>query len=621
MRPASAPDPATEIVEDVISKTPFFDLLWLFSRETEALRGRHSQSHSSSSEFLDFEAFKQSKLDALTDIAASFRAAMDRPAQCEDIELHSEYLVAMCGIGASIDQLVEHYARATELVESDEFSVVDGHSLVEQLTSPILVWNAAGTLTDVARVEIAKELESMLRELRRKAEKRHCAVDWLEMLNSFTFVYLGMLQHLRLGFHPAELSGHLRVFRYCSALDWSRLPDVTRMRFAGLAYDMLSRLYALGDPIKPMLGVSHNSLADARMLFQVVSQAPATSGFMTYQWVYRWLADKIDSDTFSTRQMNITMGEGLRSLSEVEQMTVVELAHRFASYREPITTQRIARFLLQFETTERIRGALRLLSHVKFVPMWDLSAMMERLLRAEVARDPGRKLIVAPLGEQTGSTAIIRYLAAHSDIDGVVFKDDIVSALKATDAGERICFVDDCLLSGTQALSILRDWMGKRAHKPHHTVYSSPLSKAMRKELRKRSLVLAYCIGTDAGRDRFLRDYKETGLQKSRVEVRAGVYDPVSAKAFEPLGPVSWASEMERTDLRNFASTVGFNLLESRERAKKWPEGRRQESALGYSNYQRVLIFPYNVPKTTLTFLWANGDEKFKWMPLFPGFD
>lgn len=621
MQSSSISQRTARTVDKLIKTTPFFDLLWLFPVETETFRSAHSPSRCDPAGFLEFDAFRQSKLDTLTDIAASYRTARHRPSEYEEIEFHSDYLVAMCGIGASIEQLAEHYARAKELVASDEFSVVDGPSLVEKLISPVIAWNAAGALTRPICEKIAKDLESILRELQRKTEKWRCAVDWLEMLSSYTFTYLVMLQDLGLGFHPSVLSGHLRVFRHCSALDWSRLQDGARIRFAGLAYDMLSRLYAVDAPIVPMYGVSYNSLADARMLFQAVAQAPATATFMTYQWVYRWLADKIDSDAFSARQMNISMEESLRSLSEVEQLLIVELARRFASYREPITTQRIARFLLQFGTTDRIRGALCLLLHIKFVPLWDLSAAMERLLRAEVGKDPDKKLVVAPLGEQTGSTAIIRYLVAHSSIDGVVFKDDIVAALKATEADDRIFFVDDCLLSGTQALSIFGDWMGKRIHKPHHTVYSSPLSKAMRKELRKRHLILAYCIGTDAGRDRFLRDYKDTGLQKKKVEVIFGVYDPLSAKAFEPLGPVSWTSEMERTDLRNFAAEVGFELLGPRESAKNWPEGRRQESSLGYSDYQRVLVFPYNVPKTTLTFLWASGHEKYKWMPLFPGYD
>ena len=79
-----------------------------------------------------------------------------------------------------------------------------------------------------------------------------------------------------------------------------------------------------------------------------------------------------------------------------------------------------------------------------------------------------------------------------------------------------------------------------------------------------------------------MRDYKGTGLQKKKVEIIVGDCDPLSSKAFEPLGPISWASETERTDLRNFAEEVGFELLGPRENAKNWPGGvvRRALSAI-----------------------------------------
>lgn len=34
-----------------------------------------------------------------------------------------------------------------------------------------------------------------------------------------------------------------------------------------------------------------------------------------------------------------------------------------------------------------------------------------------------------------------------------------------------------------------------------------------------------------------------------------------------------------------------------------------------------VLIFPYNVPKTTVTLLWEVGTDSREGTPLFPGFD
>ena len=303
-------------------------------------------------------------------------------------------------------------------------------------------------------------------------------------------------------------------------------------------------------------------------------------------------------------------------------MAIVELARRFASYREPVNTDNITRFVLQFGTTLRIRGALRLLTHIRFMPLWDLSAAMENILERALAAHPEEALVVAPLGEQTGSTAIIRYLAAHSIAkDRITFADDISSALEITKPGQRIHFIDDCLLSGTQTLSILGDWMGTRAHKPNHTVYSRPLPASLKKQFLERHLVFSYCVATDYGVNRFREKLPEAGLCLDQITQNVAVIDPLSAKAFEPLGPVGWASEEERSAVKAFATEVGYDLLREREAEKEWPGGRRRESALGYSNSQRLLVFPYNVPKSTVTMLWEKGNSARSWQPLFPGFD
>jgi hypothetical protein len=105
------------------------------------------------------------------------------------------------------------------------------------------------------------------------------------------------------------------------------------------------------------------------------------------------------------------------------------------------------------------------------------------------------------------------------------------------------------------------------------------------------------------------------------VELSIGVVEHSSVKAFEPMGSIAWASENEREALKQFASEVGYDILEDRAKRKGWDDTRRKESALGFSNFQRVLVFPYNVPKTTLTLLWETGRDSRRWQPLFPGFD
>lgn len=73
--------------------------------------------------------------------------------------------------------------------------------------------------------------------------------------------------------------------------------------------------------------------------------------------------------------------------------------------------------------------------------------------------------------------------------------------------------------------------------------------------------------------------------------------------------------------MKSFCEEVGYKILKRRATDKNWTDERRKESALGFSDMQRLLVFPYNVPKTTLTLLWERSSEDFGWRPLFPGFD
>lgn len=394
------------------------------------------------------------------------------------------------------------------------------------------------------------------------------------------------------------------------------------MQYATLILHLFLAFYAVEERFDTQLGFSMNTLADLRNVFRDAAAGSADTQFTVHQWVFSWFADKLDADAFSWRALKAN-DASLSVLSEGEQNTVVDLAQRFASYRLPVTAQHMASFLTQFGTTERIRGALRLLNHCKFFPLWELGEAMERLLAAELDDDSGKRLVVTPLGDQTGSTAIIRYLASHSKlVNKLVFAENIESALDLTQPGDKLCFVDDCLLSGTQTLHILGDLTGIRVRKPHHTKHCDALNAEYRKKLYARTLVFAYCVAADFGVKRFRSDLVvETGLNPGNVVLRYGVIEPGLAKAFEPLGPVAWASSRQRDELKAFSHDVGYEILKPRAEKKEWTDERRRESALGFSDFQRLLIFPYNVPKTTVTLLWENGTESFKWSPLFRGFD
>jgi hypothetical protein len=374
-------------------------------------------------------------------------------------------------------------------------------------------------------------------------------------------------------------------------------------------------VFPIDKPFMPQLGVSYNTLADLRALFEDAADACSEPRLSMHQYVFRWSLDKLEAEVFALKNTdnNLRM---IPSLTRGEQGAVVELAQRFASYRYPISADHLKQFLLQFGTTQRIRAVIRLLSSIKFYPLWQLSEAVERILRKEAARH-GR-IVIVPLGDLAGSTAIINYLMAHSSLKNLLFVEDLPRALRATRKGGRIYFVDDCILSGTQTLSIVQDLMGSRQRKKHNTRYCRELTAQEKKALSHRKAVFVYAVACDYALGRLEADLPEAGMPRTSFEILFSISEPESVKAFGPMSLIPWTSPEERDELKQFCVDVGYDLLEGRAAQKSWSDKRRKESALGYSDFQRLIVFPYSVPKSTLTFLWATGGENRRWLPLFP---
>ena len=228
----------------------------------------------------------------------------------------------------------------------------------------------------------------------------------------------------------------------------------------------------------------------------------------------------------------------------------VELSRRFGNYRTSVTVNHLERFLLQFGTTQRIRGMLRLLTHLKFYPLWELAGSIEKQLTAKLASSRASQLMISPFGDQTGSTAIINYLGSHSALARQLqFAQDLPTALASTKDGDSIYFIDDCLLSGTQTLNILGDLTGTRKRKAHHTAHCQELSSESKSKFLRRSLSFVYCVATDIGEKRFREGIASTGIDQDRATLAYSVLEHSTSKAFEPMGPVGWASAEEREDL------------------------------------------------------------------------
>ncbi|MDN7902149.1 hypothetical protein QZM82_38810 [Burkholderia cepacia] len=603
------------IVADTIGRTHYLSLPWHFISASD-LKVQVDGLQAAVPRGQTFREWKVIR-------ARKFRLIVDVPDEIKrfhKLDLYSEYILGLRASDVKPRHLTELFRRFREYVAKDVYARPgheSPHGTCSLLLAPILKWRSIAPKVGAELVHI---LEDVIDATSSRLRSDYSS-DLLAYQNFIFFTYFVTAQVVEVGVNPATGSGFLTAFRHIGPGKWASTRSDVRVQFAALMLAFFHLFYDLDKPFATKHGFSHNVLADFRSVFHVAGTSEFEAAFAPSQWVFRWIVDKLDVEVFTTvGRADIS---GLAALSYVEQNLVVELVRRFSVYRVPISVESATNFILQFGSTQRIRGAIRLLTHVKFYRLWELAQAIERLLAAELKKSGEQTLVISSFGEHTGSAAIMNYLVAHSTLArSLRFEPNLPAALAATPAEGSIYIVDDCLLSGTQGLNTLGDLMGTRVTKSHHTVHAQKLTASDKRRLRNRHLRFTYGVAMDDGMARFLGDeYAAVGLDPQRAKVFAGTTEPVSSRIFDPLGPVGWLNEEERDEMKAFCEDVGYRILEGRAKAKGWTDKRRRESALGFSDRQRLLVFPYNVPKTTLTLLWERSSGDFHWNPLFPGFD
>lgn len=608
-----------DLVKKLLGESPFLDLGYTFNVDLASVQKHVCEIAVKIERETPFEVFanqRETKQPEFLSLIAAMEADSDSWKAWHVVDVSTEYVICLNGDEFPTQQLVEHYERVLcycrAVIQLKDNSALD---LATTLVQPVLRWSLPMISADEA-TRVLRVIDGCY-ELVASAIKHNGICNHLiELLNVLAFTSFIAARSMHTGIPSSLFCNHLLVFRKASSSAWATILEPIRLRHATMSLHMFKAFYSIDELFEPKYGFSMNTLADMRSLMADAVPASDNAGALSHQWVFRWMRDKFDADVFSTRRLSTN----LVALTDGEQQMVVELARRFGTYRFPITVEHLQRFLVQFGSTQRIRAAIRLLTHTKFYPLWELADAIQIQLKEDFSE--GKRIVIAPSGDRTGSAAIINYLASHSSMTSkMVFAEDIHDALDKTQGHDTIYFVDDCLLSGTQTLSVLQDLFGLREVKPHHTRYSEPLAPPQQKELRERTLTFVYCVACDVGIERVRSGVPLMDLNPDRFTIKSATIESLTSKAFEPMGPVSWASAEERDDLKEFAAKVGYNLLGERTKRKNWSESRRRESSLGYSNFQRLLVFPYNVPKTTLPIFWEHGSEEQSWVPLFAGSD
>ena len=270
---------------------------------------------------------------------------------------------------------------------------------------------------------------------------------------------------------------------------------------------------------------------------------------------------------------------------------------------EPLTDDLIRRFLDQFPE-ELVPTMLQVLEQVRFL---DRRQLVEDLAASLNLSQPLPSIVQLTTNAAKSAGTLPYQLRDRSDLPALVSLETALS----TDGG--VTFIDDVLISGTQARTVLQTMLGLPPDLPEEAKLSRRLTDEEETRLRDgRHIAFRFSFATAAGIDSLRRLLEEQTLP---VDVAAGVTKAHDEELLPGAGG-------ERARLIEFLREVGRDLLVSTkgtENPVKWTQELIEARALGYGNLALLVVPYYNCPAGTLTALWRSGVFRgVPWLPLFP---
>lgn len=285
---------------------------------------------------------------------------------------------------------------------------------------------------------------------------------------------------------------------------------------------------------------------------------------------------------------------------------IQELSSRFAHYNVgtdvKVDARRLQAYLDQFPE-HLVPQMLKTLEGIQFLDRTELGRDFATWLRQQASGDN----CFVPLPQQLEKSAT--HLSYLLDDFPAGFATDVLR--DALNKEGEILFFDDCLLSGSQARTIVQIWFGLDPDLDERP--AEVLTTEEQAKLRARTARFRFLSGTRNGLKNLRELTSQVGLSTDIEALR--ILDQDTPLLTEILGDAA-------TDLRAFLQDVGQSLLLStkgEENPDKWTPERCEQFALGYGGMEQLLVFFYNTPTATITPFWKSGIYRgLKWIPLFP---
>lgn len=271
-----------------------------------------------------------------------------------------------------------------------------------------------------------------------------------------------------------------------------------------------------------------------------------------------------------------------------------------------------------------VKACMNMLEKVRIISKQEifnaLKSNFDRILEQE--HMDFKRLKICNIGNVQDSSAQIAYqinkineaLKARSSVTS------LESALKFSEEGQVIVFVEDAFCSGKQILSIFETYMGipleQRQTREEHVKELTPEEK---EKLKKSKLYFSFIMYNKENEKSFLNRMSEIGLSDVKI---------VAKEEFPPKYFKEAEADEEYQILRRYFEAAGRLLIEQKatdedgNRKDSWSDKRMADSVLGYNDAQQLIVFAWNTPTYTLTPLWMQGKIlDSEWIPLFPRID
>jgi len=268
----------------------------------------------------------------------------------------------------------------------------------------------------------------------------------------------------------------------------------------------------------------------------------------------------------------------------------------------------ITDYLRQFESTEWMARALILLEHIDYFPRARLEDIFEEFHSGLDGNVKPKATFAVLGGPQDSSNALAYYCSkVFKGTDRERFKT-LVDVIRTYKAEEVVVFlIDDNLGSGGNAIRIFQAWLGLTERGSVAKLNDD--EKAWLKKADLRYFVLIDFV--DKGHERLKVFLADHGV---RLQIEPAITTQEREGCFKPTANV-FSNAAQREAARRMAASIGYELLDDEHRS----DDDRRLFALGYGGSQKLIVFEWNTPTSTLPILWKTGTWHGKpWKPLFP---